>query len=425
MLRSNITPIMNRKRQNYSQNSQTFDNQLSVREGTSRSQSPTKLQQQNAQEFQIFTDKNVFLQTMDNRVGQNSIQEDEIFSIIYDNQNFKNNLPFKHEMRYQSTRFKSQYNQWHKEHQEKRKLMDTFNQNNSVNKFYSEREYSHHNQLGYSQTKEEFINNFQSEQQVNLSISPKKQDQISQEIKSGQHAIQLRSEMKDKITRQNCTIKQPLLSGFGDKLVDERNLINQAGQELEFNIVDHKMRQTLKGEGFKELNFADKMRDHRQSNFKIGSLDNFAQGSTSQTPQNNLKQQLVFATSASPIKNNQNFSASSQMRNSNYSNNRYTQRPHTAQNNSMALQQQQTSQQSQRMQNSNNIQLVQNQKSIQQRPSTSIPQNSVLSSKMAYQQIKKQHTSSNVIMGIDHQFRHRQSTDYKNSYTWNVPKYAH
>eukprot|EP00347_Sterkiella_histriomuscorum_P020942 403335863 len=158
MLRSNITPIMNRKRQNYSQNSQTFDKQLSVREGTSRSQSPTKLQQQNAQEFQIFTDKNVFLKTMDNRVGQNSIQEEENFSII-----------------------------------------------------------------------------------------------------------------------QNCTIKQPLLSGFGDKLVDERNLINQAGQELEFNIVDHKMRQTLKGEGFKELNFADKMRDHRQSNFKIGSLDNFAQ----------------------------------------------------------------------------------------------------------------------------------------------------
>lgn len=46
--------------------------------------------------------------------------------------------------------------------------------------------------------------------------------------------------------------------------------------QLEFNIVDHKMRQTLTALDFKNLNHADKMKDHRLTNFKMGSLNNLA-----------------------------------------------------------------------------------------------------------------------------------------------------
>ncbi|CDW80799.1 UNKNOWN [Stylonychia lemnae] len=305
----------------------------------------------------------------------------------YDNINFKNHLPFKEELRYQNTRFKTQYNQFHKNGQSKERLLETYDKNNTLNKLYSERELAENHNLGI-QTKEELLNTLNTEHQVGLRRTQAHQMQIEDEYKRGLSAMQLRPEFKELINRQNCTYKQAIISG-GDVFLDDKKLAFEQGKTarqiesnqqidnnamgLEYNVVDHKLRQTLSAQDFKGLNFKDQMINHRVTNFMVGSHINI------QTDYPQVKAQLI----KNPTQVNLQLDQRPQSQLITQTDQRYLLRPQTAQ----------------------------------------IVNRQITLSSAAADKIKMQHKSSKVVMGNDRE-AHKVKTDYRNNFVWTIPKFA-
>lgn len=97
------------------------------------------------------------------------------------------------------------------------------------------------------------------------------EDSIVKELMVGDAPNQLREEFKEKIERQNFSIKHADISG-GDVFLEGKrsDSVGWLGKTVELE-VNGTFKSNLSQSDFNKLHFKDKMMDHKKTNFQFGS----------------------------------------------------------------------------------------------------------------------------------------------------------